>query len=399
MASRWFALRAVLKIAQDIKIQDWLMWMNKKPYFFLFLVIIVGAIIWWYPRPYPPKETLTSHQEANVQAILKEMKTRCIGRYLIDLPASFSVNRSSGLFEGNHWVAEIGMADDSRKTYITTRRMYYPAFEQFIQRRGQEIAREIVINPLNKPYLKKVWTLPNKMKGIIFERNEDAGTNDAIRVLEAYLYTNGVAVKLQKESVNDSDPRYKDDRNGKPIRNYIPRDIERMTGLLARITGRAPDDIPTVPGSCIADAFISTDKYGQEQEDIYGYYTSDALRGFQVSVEMDNYTQESDTVLERAGDIASALSKAHGHIVRKGAFNVNGLHAEELLAAIRQPSKDEPRYGFDLFINEMTASYKTPGLIVSLNNLEKSSETYSEEEIIAFWDAITRTIRLKPGAY
>lgn len=373
--------------------------MSKKSYFLLFLVIVAGTTVWWYHRPYPPKLTLTSQQEENVQTILKEMKTRCIGRYLIDLPASYSLNPSSGLFKDNHWVAEIGMADDSRKTYIATTRMYYPAFEQFIQRREQELKNEVVWDPLDGPYLKNVRSLPDGMKGIIFERNESVGTGDAIRVLEAYLYTNGVAVKLQKESVNDSDPRYEEDRHGNPIRNYIPRDIDRMTGLLARITGRAPDDIPTVPGSCITDAFISTDKNGQEQEDIDGVYTSDAFKGFQVSVEIDNYTQERDSVLERADYIASALSKSYGHIVRKGAFNVNGLHAEELLAVIVQPSKDEPRYGFDLFINEMTASYKTPGLILSLNNLNKSSATYSQEEIIAFWDSITRTIRLRPGAF
>lgn len=375
------------------------MWINKKSYFFLFLAIAAGTVARWYHRPYPPKEILTSLQEANMQEMLKEMKTRCIGRYLIDLPASFSLNRSSVLFEDNYWVADISMADDLRKTYIATGRMYYPAFEQFIQRREQELKNEVVWDPLDGPFLKNVRSLPDGMKGIIFERNESVGTGDAIRVLEAYLYTNGVAVKLQKESVNDSAPRYEEDRHGNPIRNYIPRDIDRMTGLLARITGREPDDIPTVHGSCIADAFISADKYGQEQEDIYAGYTSDALRGFLVSVEMDNYTKERDSVLERADDIASALSKAHGHIVRKGAFNVNGLHAEELLTAIVKSSKDESRYGFDLFINEMTANYKAPGLIVSLNNINEPSATYSQEEIISFWDAITRTIRFKSGVY
>ncbi|MDK1303910.1 hypothetical protein QMT21_13195 [Cronobacter sakazakii] len=91
------------------------MWINKKSYFFLFLAIAAGTVAWWYHRPYPPKEILTSLQEANMQEMLKEMKTRCIGRYLIDLPASFSLNRSSVLFEDNYWVSDISMADDLRK--------------------------------------------------------------------------------------------------------------------------------------------------------------------------------------------------------------------------------------------------------------------------------------------
>lgn len=111
------------------------------------------------------------------------------------------------------------------------------------------------------------------MKGVIFERNVDSGTNDAMRTLESYLYTNGVAIKLQKVSVNNSSPRYEKDRGGDPIRNFIFRDIDRMKNLLLRITGRQENEISVAPGSCIADAFIATDKYAQEKEDIYSNYT------------------------------------------------------------------------------------------------------------------------------
>ncbi|QKN82974.1 T6SS immunity protein Tli4 family protein [Scandinavium goeteborgense] len=369
----------------------------KKLHVFLLVVIAIGLGAWWYNQPYPPKENLTAQQEEKVQKLLKGMKTRCVGRYLVDLPESFYMYKNSMRLEDNNWVADIRMPDDWWKTYIATKRMYYPAFEQFIKRREREIANDIVIDPLNKPNLKQVWELPDGMKGVIFERNVDPGTNDALRTLEGYIYTNGVAVKLQKQSVNDSDPRYEKDRNGEPVRNFVPKDIERMKRLLARITGREEDDIPTVPGSCIADAFIATDKSGMEQESISRGFHSDKLPGVDIFVSIDNYTQEENTLLERSSDIARTLSQASGYITRKGPFDINGLHAEELLATI--VLSGIPRFGFTLFINEMGAGYKTPTLTLTLDNANKEFKTYPQEEITAFWDAITHTIRLRPNTF
>ncbi|MEX9251382.1 T6SS immunity protein Tli4 family protein [Pseudenterobacter timonensis] len=381
--------------------------MNKKFRVVLFLVIAAGTITWWYGRPYPSKEILTSRQEVNVKNMSKDMQTRCVGRYLIDLPASFSLYRNSQQLEDDDWVANISMPDDWWKTYIATKRMYYPAFEQFIQRRQKELEKETVSNPLDGPYLKKIWLLPEGLKGIIFERNESFLTPDSTRIIEAYIYTNGVAIKLQKESANDSAPRYKKDRERRGREtNFIPRDINNIKKLLSRITGRQEDEIPTMPGSCIADAFIATDKYVQERENIHSNYTSDIIRGWMISLNMDNFTKGSDGILERAGDISRDVSRMNGYIVREGAFDTSGLYVEEMLLMAPEPSNNRARYSFGLYVNEKTASYKSPGLTMELDNISQIPRSYTQEEriiytqeeIMTFWDNITHTIRLRPNA-
>lgn len=367
-----------------------------------FFIISAGAILWWYNRPYPPKENLTSRQEANVEKMLKEMKTRCVGRYLIDLPASFLPYRNSQRLEDpDSWDTTINMSDDDRRrrTFISTKRMYYPAFLQFIQRREKELRNETVVEPQDGPYLKKVWKLPDGLKGIMFQRNESLITPDAVQIIESYLYTNGVAIKLLKRTYNDSSPRYEKERDGDPIQNFVVRDIDRMNNLLSRITGRQEDEIPKIPGSCVADAFIATDKYAQEQEDIYRNYLSDEVRGLKVSLNMDNFTKGSDSVLQRTGQIEHDLAQVNGRIVRKGAFDVNGLYVEEMLMMAPQPPDSKPRYSFGLYINEKATSYNNPELTVELNNFPQTPLPYSQEELIAFWDAITQTIRLRPNAF
>jgi hypothetical protein len=52
------------------------------------------------------------------------------------------------------------------------------------------------------------------MDGVIFERNENGGAADAMRILEGYLYTNGVVIKFQKQTINDSAHVYNEQRNG-----------------------------------------------------------------------------------------------------------------------------------------------------------------------------------------
>ena len=235
------------------------------------------------------------------------------------------------------------------------------------------------------------------MDGVIFERNENGGAADAMRILEGYLYTNGVVIKFQKQTVNDSASRYERQRNGDPIQNYVASDVSQMKTLMARISGRDNDVIPTKPGSCITHAFIATDPTAREREDISVGLESKTLEHIRVILSTDNFTREKDTVLERAGEIESNLYR--GHVERKGVFSVNGLQAQEFLATGLQASQDEPRYGFDMFINEMTASYKTPNFILTLENDSMPPTSYSKEEIIAFWDTISRSVRVRPGAF
>ncbi|MDM2927375.1 T6SS immunity protein Tli4 family protein, partial [Citrobacter sp. Cm046] len=258
--------------------------------------------------------------------------------------------------DNNIWAAVISRPEDTYKTYLATKKMYRPGFVQLLVRREVELRASNTIRSENMPFLKKVWPLPDGMDGVIFERNENESVADAMRILEGYLYSNGVVIKLQKRTVNDSALRYEKQRNGDPNQNYVASDVSQMQLLMARISGRDNDAIPTKPGSCITHAFIATDPAAMDREDISVGLESKTLEHIRIILSTDNFTREKDTVLERAGEIESNLYR--GHVERKGAFNVNGLQAQEFLVTGLQASQDEPRYGFDMFINETTASYK-----------------------------------------
>lgn len=364
----------------------------------LVVSIVAGYGLYQYFRPYNPSpQTLTPAQQVAMNKINTEMKPYCVGRYMLDLPSSFKAYSETASLDKNIWAAVISRPEDMYKTYLATKKMYRPGFVQLLVRREAGLRASNTLRSENMPFLKKVWPLPDGMDGVIFERNENESVADAMRILEGYLYTNGVVIKLQKQTVNDSASRYERQRNGDPIQNYVASDVSQMQSLMARISGRDNDAIPTDPGSCITHAFIATDPTARDREDISVGHESMSMEHIRIILSTDNFTREKDTVLERSGEIESNLYR--GYVERKGAFSVNGLQAQEFLATGLQASQDEPRYGFDMFINEMTASYKTPNFILTLENDSMPPTSYSKEEIIAFWDTISRSVRVRPGAF
>ena len=364
------------------------------------VLVALGGGVYQYFRPYNPSpQTLTPSQQVAMNKINAEMKPYCVGRYMLDLPSSFTAYNDSAPLDNNIWAAVISRPEDMYKTYLATKKMYRPGFVQLIALREKVLQNSKTVDAQDMPFLKKVWPLPDGMDGVIFERNENESVADAMRILEGYLYTNGVVIKLQKQTVNDSSPVYNQQRNGDPIQNYVARDVSQMQSLMARISGRDNDVIPTKPGSCITHAFIATDPTARDREDINIGLISNTLDNIRVVVSNDNFTREENTVLDRMGEIKSNISRSRGGIERKGAFSVNGLQAQEFLATGLQEDNDEPRYQFEMYINEMTASYKAPGFMLTLDNQRMSPTSYSKEEIIAFWDEISRSVRLRPGTF
>ena len=372
----------------------------KKKAIIVAALIVAGYGLYQYFRPYNPSpQTLTPSQQVAMNKINAEMKPYCVGRYMLDLPSSFTAYNDSAPLDDNIWAAVTSRPEDTYKTYLATKKMYHPGFVQLIALREKVLQNSKTIDAQDMPFLKKVWPLPDGMDGVIFERNENESVADAMRILEGYLYTNGVVIKLQKQTVNDSSPVYNQQRNGDPIQNYVARDVSQMQSLMARISGRDNDVIPTKPGSCITHAFIATDPTAREREDINIGLISNTFDNIRVVVSNDNFTREENTVLDRMGEIKSNISRSRGGIERKGAFSVNGLQAQEFLATGLQEDNDEPRYQFEMYINEMTASYKAPGFMLTLDNQRMSPTSYSKEEIIAFWDEISRSVRVRPGAF
>lgn len=143
---------------------------NKKYYA---LIAVILAIILVSGYHYFHKDirhmTLSKEQQEQVTSLLQNSPTRCLGIYLINLPAEFNVNKE-GYFDYKH----------NHDVTIYTKQQYLPPFKQMIMLREQALKNTKPVNPINGNYLKGIYPVhtnnPDKMQGIIFERMEKEST-------------------------------------------------------------------------------------------------------------------------------------------------------------------------------------------------------------------------------
>ncbi|MGV7961361.1 T6SS immunity protein Tli4 family protein [Photorhabdus tasmaniensis] len=364
--------------------------MNKKNIFLILLSVLAIYALWqWYfPDPYHP--SLTEKEKQVTTEMLANMQTRCVGRYLIDIPAAFGNIIHDAIFIGD--------------AKIETERLYPPEFEYRIETREQELKTAKTIDPKDMPFLKKVHRLQGNLNGVIFDRNENIDEPGFGRVLEAHLYNNGVAFKIVMEMLDLSDAKYASDKEDfikaeVPERelNTTDRTLEEMRRLLSRISGRKDTEIPTVAGTCIPDGFIAGN--WNEKENMGFVYRGNQGENFKFSIEILNDLTGENTLLERIGEIEKDLHANRGGIARKGKKEVNGIHAEELLAIGLQPFDNNPRYQFELVANETAGDYKNPYVDIMLRNYQLPPTPYTGDELITFWDTVTSTFRKRPSAF
>ncbi|WP_445374866.1 T6SS immunity protein Tli4 family protein [Photorhabdus tasmaniensis] len=366
--------------------------MNKKNALF---ILLVAYILWWYfPTSYH-HPILTEKEKQMTTELLANMQTRCVGRYLIDIPEVFGNILHKGIVIGD--------------AKIETKRLYFPAFEQRIQLREQELKTTQYVDPKNMPFLKKVYRLEGNLKGVIFDRNQDTSSPGYARVLEAHLYDNGVAFIITMKFIELSDDKYKEGRDfyirhgfSEQEYNKLHQTLYKMNSLIARISGRKETEIPTVAGTCIPDGFIIGSRY--EMENISFVYKGNESDHFNFSIEILNDLKEKDNMLDRLVGMEGTLLAMRVKTIRKGKREINGTHTEEILASgsegmLSEPEIKLPQYMFNLIANETLGDYKNPFVNIELKNDRESPTPYSENELVAFWDAVTKTFRKRPGAF
>ncbi|HAU5567069.1 TPA: hypothetical protein JD264_25185 [Serratia fonticola] len=355
----------------------------------LALVLLFAVFFGWYGYSWlPPRINLSSEERKNVTQFLQEAVTRCFGRYMIDLPETYTITHD------NVMAFIDGMP-------IKYKRIYHPAFKQKIRLREAELSATKTLRPLDMPYLKGVYSLPDGMEGIIFERNNSTQVVDASRILEAHLYTNGVAIEITLEADNGLSSRYDEERKLTPeiYGNTVPKKLVELIDFLTRISGKQENEIPQEPGFCLPELFIK-DGNAQPKEEVSANYTSLEYPAIKFHFDSDNYSASEDSLLERSTMMERNIKKAGGYTILSGRREINRLYAEQWLAQGQlSDTNGEQALRFVINFNEKTASPKHP--MLSLTFLQQGLEgegRLTEAEAVSIWQQITDTIRIRPNA-
>lgn len=321
----------------------------------------------------------TVHDKQKVAKMTDTMKTVCVGRFLIDLPAQAEVTIGRGAIGGIDLSSTMHESEEE--------------FASRVQKTETDIAG--TLNEESRVSLESVRQLSGEAaKGKLFVHNRRRSKlhrGDHIVSVEN-VAVHGV-LRLPGLSITGNadwlDPDYVDD----------------VMRLLGRIRPLHPNEIPKERGFCLADALVRDPYEHRNSESVVMFAGLPGHPDVNIVLSSMSGTSPAPGLLQRNAAAAARepvfVQMAFTNL-REQARAINGLQGEELITRIREPNFTTG-YSF-----QWEAQGEKDDVLAPLLTLELESgtnpvtggkpvqSTLSEEAMFDLWEQIASSIRLRP---
>jgi hypothetical protein len=367
------------------------------------VLLVLASLVILVDRYYWPVPSLTSHQKVIVNALTSNLKTRCVGRYLIDMPAD------SRIFG---WLT-------IQDVKIGAKAMTLDEFNKAMQ------ARSIELKNTKSYFGYRFLRDDNVIQGIPQSRYFISLGNtytdpDSHQFIEAYRWDNGYQIKMTIEAYDAlHSTYYKDDPSSRndPDMNDLPEKFQRVVSLMRHAHGRTDDEIPKSPGTCFQGGWIDGGQYDHENPSAQFVMPGHDDVDFSLETDTNIHIYGYDTLSDVEGDLAIFLQGHPSTALRRGKVDLPGMidPHEELRQGIT--GDNIPGYMFELEANALDNPGNRPvtklifcvgqsnaGTIDPTNGKNTGTQppekaSLTESEAVAVWDAISRTLRPRPNAF
>lgn len=318
------------------------------------------------------------------------LKTRCVGRYLIDMP--------DNVLTIGQTIVE-GVRFEATPMTLNAFRSELALLEATLKIKKSTLGYQFLFDH-------------GEVRGISESRyfislGSDAEASDANRIIEAYKWDRGYRIQLRIEGTDFLNSADKDEPWVKKmsIQNDVPQKTRLVFDLLEKVRGRPDDNVPDEPGVCFDGGFLVRKAASAEE-----VQSSFALKDRpDVSFSLETYSDlrdpETDTLPNRIPAIQSTIGQSSSRIIRSGTRNTGGMNANEILVSgFTQP--DVPGQIFSLEANTTRSTPSAPYLVLDMRNGAESflvkgydikAASLTEGEAVALWDVISRTLRPRPN--
>jgi Tle cognate immunity protein 4 C-terminal domain/Tle cognate immunity protein 4 N-terminal domain len=347
-----------------------------------------------------PKVSGMTEQEAHyIDHLMERSQTRCVGRYLVDLPDVFVANTQAQ--------AVIDHVD------VQIRYMDRLSFDNAVQRREVELRKKHMDGEPENPFLKRIEALPDADTGLrVFNRAEDSGSADFARTLELWAWKDGYLIRLSVKANESEGTAYATKPWIKDFPTDTPQKLAHLLRVFSRIRGRKDNEVPSEQGDCIANGFVAGPSSDQQAVNVPYHLQGSPDLFFDFNHRTT--VRERDTMLERTAKVEKEMQGSGTQTIRKGKRDIGGMPFEEWL--MRGPTPDRvPGTMFMLHGNETASDPATPFVDLRLFNgfripapertLEEKAQLkdlekafLTEAQALALWDKVTATLRVRPGA-
>ncbi|MEX3938336.1 T6SS immunity protein Tli4 family protein [Paraburkholderia sp. BR10937] len=353
-------------------------------------ILATGCVIFTIAGCNHQSGPLSQEEKHTVTELTGNLKTRCVGRYLIDLPEDAT---ESGY-------ATIGGVN------IETKAMTEDAYRQEVSQREAQLKGTKSIDAY--PFLYSAESVFAKEARYFIHRGS-VYSDPATRQIEAYMWEHGYRISLKVETFDYTHPDQTNDVlvQKMTVKNRLREKVGVVLTLLGRLRGRPKEEIPSEPGVCFAGGFFPSAASSDQYVDSGFRMANNRDVSFDVSV--DTEPQGNTTLLQRieSPEVRAMFKAADSSDIRKGIVDLSGLKAEEWLSETRRPGGGRGNL-FTLTVNETTSGPTSPYLSLDMYTggqlliqgkfVKLDRGSLSTGEAVALWDAVSRTVRMRPGA-
>lgn len=321
------------------------------------------------------------YDKQKVAKMTEKMKTRCVGRFLIDLPADAQVTMRYGALGG----FDISTSNAESE-------------EEFAERlRLEELEIAGAVNEDGQPSLEaseEITVGAGRGKTFVYNRErtkilEDDGYifSDSLKFLSMIRFP-GVSVTGEIEWV-------------------APRYIDRLTRILSRIRPLADGEIPSESGLCLGHIILQDPYEHDNVETVVMFAGIAGHPDVNIALSSMSGTDPAPGLLarhERALDRAPVIMRLAFSHLREHERTINGLPGEELVVRAREPNFTTG-YSFQWEMAGKQDDVHAPRLKLELESGvnpvsggKPVQSTLTEEAMFELWESIVTSIRPRPVA-
>ena len=315
-------------------------------------------------------------ENSTVSTTKEEMQVHCFGRHLVDFPSGYElVVGTSAIFSPLGETENLSTMDVT----ILAAGITQAEFIATVQQRRAEV---VAAAHTRTNILKDVKTLGDNAILLRILEIDDAYTS------ELHLLRGNSYIKIQTDSFNNK---------------YL--EAEKRLAEFANNIELAKTPTDPQPGFCLGPVVVK----GRYEREYADFALRNRLRpDVLVAISVDTYApDESTTLLQRGEGPDSLLTafKVSNTVLRKGETKVAGMRAQEWLGWF-PPSREDGGKEYKLVLETMrpTPAPLQPHIHIEIDTGMPDlagiyhKTTFTDRDAVAFWDAMAKTIRLRPGA-
>jgi len=312
----------------------------------------------------------------------EKMKTLCVGRFLVDVPAQAQVSLSREMLDG----FDIRTVEESET-----------AFHERVAAREADIANRgaagegsgesgmVEARDLRVPGMVGRALIHDYSRGYLMKGNRRVDMESVS--VEVHAHKGGLSFTLSAASTQESS-------------------VREAEALLARLQLRGEDDIPAVPGFCIGRAIFVEPLPPHKTEHIVMHVGLPDHPDVGMAFASLPGGGSDAGLLARTADIdaqASADEMLRVTKLRAGARKINELEGEEVLERVRELNF-ATTFGFMWEVRGVDKDPLRPFLSFELQagigarpGAQPADASLHEDAVLGLWDTVSSSIRLRPN--